>query len=85
MIEPIDPNNYRDVCWVLEERGGVGETALHICLLMASSIHADLAKRMLGIFPKLINDIYLSEEYYGNNVSKQFPYLDRSFKCFSNE
>ena len=35
---------------------------------MASSIHADLAKRLLKAYPKMINDIYLSEEYYGENV-----------------
>ena len=26
------------------------------------------AKRMLIAFPKLLHDIYLSEEYYGENV-----------------
>lgn len=46
-------------------RGGVGETPLHVCLLNATSIHADLAKRLLKIYPKLICDIYLSDEYYG--------------------
>ena len=60
-----DPANYREVCWDLKERGGVGETVLHLCLLMATSIHADLGKRLLKFYPKLINDIYLSEEYYG--------------------
>lgn len=64
-----DPNNYRDVCWDLDQRGGVGETILHLCLLMATSIHADLAKRLLKFYPKLINDVYLSEEYYGESQS----------------
>ena len=27
-----------------------------------------LAKKLLKIYPKLINDIYVSEEYYGENV-----------------
>jgi hypothetical protein len=32
-----------------------------------------LAKRMLKLFPKLINDIYVSDEYYGKiNLFKKF-------------
>lgn len=62
----LDPTHYREVCWDLEQRGGVGETVLHLCLLSATSIHADLAKRLLKFYPKLICDIYLSEEYYGS-------------------
>jgi hypothetical protein len=54
------------VCWDLKERGAVGETCLHLCLLNATSIHADLAKRLLKFYPKLINDIYMCDEYYGN-------------------
>lgn len=56
---------YRDVCWDLKKRGAVGETCLHLCLLNATSIHADLAKRLLRFYPKLINDIYMGDEYYG--------------------
>ncbi|KAI9554266.1 putative transient receptor potential cation channel subfamily V member 6 [Daphnia sinensis] len=63
-----DPTHYREVCWDLEQRGGVGETVLHLCLLSATSMHADLAKRLLKFYPKLIVDIYLDEEYYGENV-----------------
>lgn len=49
----------------LQERGAVGETILHLCLLNATSLLADLAKRLLRFYPKLINDIYMSDEYYG--------------------
>lgn len=38
---------------------------MHLCMLSATSIHADLAKRLLKFYPKLIVDIYLDEEYYG--------------------
>ena len=58
-------SNYKFVCSKLEERGAVGETPLHVCLLCGTSLHADLAKRLLKNFPKLINDIYMSDEYYG--------------------
>lgn len=51
-----------------KERGAVGETILLLCLLSATSLHADLAKRLLKFYPKLIHDIYLSDEYYGENV-----------------
>ncbi|XP_046383635.1 uncharacterized protein LOC124154144 isoform X2 [Ischnura elegans] len=64
----IDPSKSRDVCWDLNERGAVGETILHLCLLNATALHADLAKRLLRFYPKLINDIYMCDEYYGENV-----------------
>ncbi|XP_071441164.1 transient receptor potential cation channel subfamily V member 5 [Hetaerina americana] len=63
-----DPSKCRDVCWDLNERGAVGETILHLCLLNATALHADLAKRLLRFYPKLINDIYMCDEYYGENV-----------------
>ncbi|XP_048506566.1 transient receptor potential cation channel subfamily V member 5 isoform X2 [Athalia rosae] len=66
--DKIDKSKYREVCWCLSERGAVGETILHLCMLNATAIHADLAKRLLRFYPKLINDIYISDEYYGENV-----------------
>ncbi|XP_030372059.1 transient receptor potential cation channel subfamily V member 5 [Scaptodrosophila lebanonensis] len=63
-----NPSAYRFVCWDLNMRGAVGETILHLCLLNASSLHADLAKRLLKFYPKLILDIYMSDEYYGESV-----------------
>ncbi|XP_054262159.1 transient receptor potential cation channel subfamily V member 5 [Macrosteles quadrilineatus] len=66
--ERVDTSKYREVCWDLNERGAVGETVLHLCLLSATSVHADLAKRLLKFYPKLINDIYMCDEYYGENV-----------------
>jgi len=59
---------FREVCWDLEERGAVGETCLHLCLLNATPVHSELAKRLIRFYPKLINDIYQADEYYGENV-----------------
>ena len=56
------------VCWRLDERGSVGETPLHVCLLKATSLHADLAKRMLRIYPDLIHDFYVKDEFYGKTI-----------------
>lgn len=67
---------FRDVCWDLKKRGAVGETCLHLCMLNATSLHADLAKRLLRFYPKLINDIYMSDEYYG-----MYVYLIKSSIC----
>ncbi|RLU24512.1 hypothetical protein DMN91_002601 [Ooceraea biroi] len=64
----IDKSKYRFVCWNLSDRGAVGETILHLCMLNSTAIHADLAKRLLRFYPMLINDIYLCDEYYGENV-----------------
>ncbi|XP_053601243.1 transient receptor potential cation channel subfamily V member 5 [Plodia interpunctella] len=63
-----NPSAYRELCWNLKELGAVGETILHLCLLNVTSLMADLAKRLLRFYPKLINDIYVSDEYYGENV-----------------
>ncbi|XP_076436751.1 transient receptor potential cation channel subfamily V member 5-like isoform X2 [Babylonia areolata] len=59
---------YREQCWDVDQRGTVGETILHLCLLSATLIHYELAKRLIRFFPKLINDIYIGEEYYGETV-----------------
>ncbi|XP_076655832.1 transient receptor potential cation channel subfamily V member nanchung [Halictus rubicundus] len=64
----IDKSKYRLVCWSLSERGAVGETILHLCMLHATAIHIDLAKRLLRFYPKLINDVYMSDEYYGESA-----------------
>ncbi|XP_045489488.1 transient receptor potential cation channel subfamily V member 5 [Pieris rapae] len=63
-----NPSGFRELCWDLKERGAVGETILHLCLLNATSLLADLAKRLLRFYPKMINDIYMSDEYYGESV-----------------
>lgn len=59
-------DNSKRVCWDINKRGAVGETPLHLCFLNATNYHMDLAKRMLKLFPRLIDDIYMSDEYYGN-------------------
>lgn len=53
------------VCWDLDLRGGVGEHILHICFLSGSTVHFALAKRLLRHFPRLIDDLYMGDEYYG--------------------
>nr|CAH7722831.1 unnamed protein product [Callosobruchus chinensis] len=63
-----NPSKYRLTCWKLRDRGAVGETILHLCLLSATSLHADLAKRLLRFYPRMVCDIYISDEYYGENV-----------------
>ena len=57
---------------MVEKRGFVGETVFHVCFLMQTQTHLACARRMLKLFPKLINDIYISEEYYGEQISKAF-------------
>lgn len=56
----------------------IGETILHLCLLNATSLHADLAKRLLRFYPKLINDIYMCDEYYGN----KYNHFNGNFETF---
>lgn len=58
----------KEVCWKLSERGSVGETGLHLCFLVATVVHMELGRRLVRIFPKLINDVYSSDEYYGEGA-----------------
>ncbi|EFO93876.1 CRE-OCR-4 protein [Caenorhabditis remanei] len=59
----------RFICWKLNSRGAVGETLLHTCFLAGLPDHMKLlAERLIAIFPKIINDFYLSDEYYGETV-----------------
>ncbi|XP_047499244.1 transient receptor potential cation channel subfamily V member 5-like [Penaeus chinensis] len=59
-----DHLTYRFQCWDFVHLGAVGETVLHLCVLNATSVHNDLAKRLIRHFPNIINDIYLCDEYY---------------------
>ncbi|KAH7701805.1 Protein OCR-4 [Aphelenchoides avenae] len=57
------------VCWRLDSRGAVGETLLHVCFLCGLTPHMKLlAQRLIYIFPKIINDFYICEEYYGETA-----------------
>ncbi|XP_006816006.1 transient receptor potential cation channel subfamily V member 6-like [Saccoglossus kowalevskii] len=68
MLTLVDHNGdsgRRLACWHIDKRGTVGETILHLCLLQGSKIHNELAQRLVNEFPKLVYDIYIGEEYYG--------------------
>uniref|UniRef100_A0AC35U2F9 ANK_REP_REGION domain-containing protein n=1 Tax=Rhabditophanes sp. KR3021 TaxID=114890 RepID=A0AC35U2F9_9BILA len=58
-------NKYREMCWKLDERGAQGETMLGLCLQKGTSAHTQIATKMVQMFPKLVNDIFISEAYYG--------------------
>lgn len=61
----VEKEKEREVCWKLEERGACGETVLHLALICATVFHLDLARRLVRLFPKIVNDIYINDEYYG--------------------
>ncbi|XGW29540.1 hypothetical protein V3C99_008960 [Haemonchus contortus] len=56
---------YRELVWDIEQRGRMGENLLHICLLHNTADMNDLAKQIVNRFPKIVNDIFISEDYYG--------------------
>ncbi|CAF1428841.1 unnamed protein product [Adineta ricciae] len=66
--EQLNGEETKRVCWDLDQRGGVGEQILHICFLSSSPVHTALAKRLLRHYPKMIYDLYMGDEYYGENV-----------------
>lgn len=43
----------------------MGETIIGICLLQGTDVHNQLAMKIIEAFPKLINDINISEDFYG--------------------
>ncbi|GMT06990.1 hypothetical protein PENTCL1PPCAC_29164, partial [Pristionchus entomophagus] len=56
---------YRELAWDVTQRGNMGENLLHICLLHNTVEQNELAKFLVQKFPRLINDIFISEDYYG--------------------
>ena len=52
----------KEICWKLDLVGPVGETILHIAMLKGQN---DIVKKLLQFFPKMVNDIYMGSEYYG--------------------
>nr|XP_006820971.1 PREDICTED: transient receptor potential cation channel subfamily V member 6-like [Saccoglossus kowalevskii] len=56
-----------EACFDLDNRGGVGETILHLCYLNNSDIHKELAKVLIEKYPKMVLDIYEGYEYYGES------------------
>lgn len=54
-----------EVCWDMDNRGGVGETPFHLLYLVSTPIHLEVAKILMKHFPKMALDRYEGEEYYG--------------------
>ena len=59
----------RHVCWDIYQRAAVGENILHLCFLNATRVHYEIAKIIIKKYPPLVNDIYISDEYYGKKGS----------------
>lgn len=55
----------KEVCFNIDKIGAVGETLVHLCLLNGTPLFVELAKRLIKHFPKMVNDIYMSEDYFG--------------------
>uniref|UniRef100_A0A0N5BRN5 ANK_REP_REGION domain-containing protein n=1 Tax=Strongyloides papillosus TaxID=174720 RepID=A0A0N5BRN5_STREA len=58
-------HKYREIVWKLDERGTMGEGLLGTCLMQGSPIHMNIAIKLIKQYPCLINDIFISEDYYG--------------------
>uniref|UniRef100_A0AC35U5N4 ANK_REP_REGION domain-containing protein n=1 Tax=Rhabditophanes sp. KR3021 TaxID=114890 RepID=A0AC35U5N4_9BILA len=56
---------YRELVWEISERGTMGENLLHMCLLHSTDKLKYVARELIFRYPKLVNDIFISEEYYG--------------------
>ena len=56
-----------EVGWDMDQRGAVGETALHLLVLHNTVVTMDIAKILLSMFPKMAVDYYEADEYYGKS------------------
>ncbi|GAB1600059.1 transient receptor potential cation channel subfamily V member 5-like [Argonauta hians] len=56
-----------EACWSLKNRGPLGETALHICFLLNTPVHIQIAHTMIELYPKLVLDVYEGTEYFGES------------------
>ena len=52
----------------MDQRGSTGESVLHLCVQNTTIYNYLLVKRLLYHFPKMVNDIYISEEFYGESA-----------------
>lgn len=67
-LEETNPENFKSHCFRLDAVGAVGESLLHLCMLNGTDLFIELAKRLIMHFPAMINDIYLSEDYFGETA-----------------
>ncbi len=67
----------KEVCWRLDKTGAVGESLLHLCMLNGTKMFIQLAKRLLTHFPKMINDVYLGADYFGDLRIRQKKILSK--------
>uniref|UniRef100_A0A0N4Z4N4 ANK_REP_REGION domain-containing protein n=1 Tax=Parastrongyloides trichosuri TaxID=131310 RepID=A0A0N4Z4N4_PARTI len=58
-------HKYREIIWKLDERGTMGENLLGTCLMQGSPIHMNIVIKLIKQYPALVNDIFISEDYYG--------------------
>ncbi|CAB3411635.1 unnamed protein product [Caenorhabditis bovis] len=65
MIKGRRSFKYRELVWDMDQRGRLGENLLHICMLLNTADMNELVKQMVYRYPKIVNDIFISEEYYG--------------------
>lgn len=74
-------SNTRRVYWDISQRAAVGETILHLCFLNATRVHYDIAKMIIMKYPPLVDDIYISDEFYGK-TSGVIIFYDIHFVMF---
>ena len=64
--------NRRFIYSNLKNRGSNGESIIHICLLQTSKFYFNIARRIISIYPTLVNDIYIDADHYGDFVKFSF-------------
>ena len=55
--------NTKEICFRIDKCGAVGESLVHLCMLNGTTLCHEFAKRLINHFPKMLNDLYVSEIY----------------------
>jgi len=63
----IHPFTQHSIKWRLDKRGAVGETPLHLLLLLNTEKSIKIAQCLLKLCPELAADVYEGAEYYGES------------------
>ena len=64
LSEDVELQGTRKACWSLQQRGALGETALHLCFLNNTpKLHIPIAHVLLEVYPAMALDMYEGEEF----------------------
>lgn len=65
IFDPLGKWEDHEACWMMQYRGTLGETLLHLLIICDTRLTTRLARILLRCYPKLAVDVVEGEEYLG--------------------